>query len=64
MQTKQDTPKNAPVELTQEELQSVAGGLPRGGWGQEGNVAVGGDAAVSDVASALVEPTPLPRGGW
>jgi hypothetical protein len=32
MQTPQDKQASAPVELSTEQLELVAGGLPRGGW--------------------------------
>lgn len=60
---KTQAPLNKPaVELTLEQLQSVAGGLPRGGWGQEGDPVA--EEAVTAAASVQVDPTPLPRGGW
>lgn len=53
-------PEAAPVELSMEQLQAVSGGLPRGGWGTEGDTVVAADAVVT----VAVDPTPLPRGGW
>ena len=46
MQKQQNPAPLKPVELALEELEHVAGGLPKGGWHQDG------DAAASDTTSS------------